>query len=191
MIILEHLSESYLLAAILGVIFQIIILYYQNYNLVVNVAYGIFNCVWYSMIIAFWKRKEKVMSLMWGTLDMIPPPALTDFRPEFKGIITKSLIDGSASVEFDETSRILRAIVSTTIWIILICFSLMVVIGIYIIKDELRGFGFDGQTQWVASAINAVWICLSNSLYFQICVWLVNFENHRQDAKFNRSLQGK
>lgn len=158
--------------------------------MVVNVAYGIFNCIWYSMTVAFWKRKEKVMSLMWGTLDLVVPPT-TDYRPEFIGIITKSLVDGAASVEFDELSRVIRAVIATFLWLLLIYFSLISVIGIYIIKDRLQGYGFDGQTQWVTSIINAVWICFSNSIYFKVCVCLVNFENHLHDAKFNRSLQGK
>lgn len=175
------------MAAVLGIIFQSLILAYDNYNLAVTVAYGIFNCLWYTTSIAFWKRKEKVMSLMWGTLDNPPPPVSAECRPEFKGVVMKSLIDGSASTEYDIADYLLRAFVSTTIWLLLVFFSLSVVIGIYIAKYHFE----DGWSQWVASIITGVWIVIMNSLHFHICKALVNYENHRLDSTYNRSLQGK
>lgn len=117
---LEHLHEQYAPPAALGIIFQIILLVLHDYNLPVNAIYSAFVCAWFAFTISFWKRREKLTALCWGTSDLINKVDYS-VRPEFIGLVAGSAIDGSETVDFSQCHRHFFFLTS-----IIICVTLIV-----------------------------------------------------------------
>jgi hypothetical protein len=122
-----------------------------------------------------WKRKEKDLSLKWGThsFEEEEPD-----RPEFKGQRITSFINGKPTLYFPETKRNFLLCQSSTVINLFAALIIGVVTGIYILRFHLY-VSIGGNASLVASALNSVQIVIFNMIYKQLAVHLNNYENHR------------
>jgi hypothetical protein len=127
------------------------------------------------IFLELWKRKEKDLSLKWGThsFEEEEPD-----RPEFKGKPITSFINGQPTLYFPENQKRLRQFYSSTV--INFCAALIigVVSGIYILRFKLY-VSIGGNASLVASALNSIQIVIFNMIYKHLAVYLTNIENHR------------
>lgn len=190
--LIEHFVEFYTPIVIIGVVFQIVILSYQNYNFPVNPFYAYFICVWFTLILALWNRKEKLTCLYWGILEQKKLPDENTVRPEFIGVSQVSVIDGMETIGYSSNFfRDLRFAISMAVWFFVVAFGILSVIGMYILRYELSIHSVSPYEQYIISIINGIWIIVYNHFIFLVSVAITNFENHRVNLKYDRSLLGK
>jgi hypothetical protein len=166
---------------------QIYIIAVDNYTTNAQIGFSIFIVLWAIMMLEFWKRKEKLTALSWGMIDFEKSEVS---RPEFRGTMTQSLIDGKQILFFSDKQRQPLVYQSMIIISCMICLVVGVVISIYIIRNALAK-SIGSQAQLVASSANALQIQVFNFLYSLLADYLTERENHRTDTEFEDSMIAK
>mmetsp|Transcript_6784 Transcript_6784/g.10767 ORF Transcript_6784/g.10767 Transcript_6784/m.10767 type:complete len:757 (-) Transcript_6784:247-2517(-) len=152
---------------------------------------GVFVAFWAVLLLEYWKRKEVRLAMEWGMTDF--EEAEKD-RPEFKGDIINSYIDGKPMLYFPKEKlqtrrRISRIVISTFIVCVLIC-----VICIFIFKSIMKHSSNTIEDTYyspIASGLNAIQIQIFNIIYSTVSVWLNNAENFRTDTEYEDGLVAK
>ncbi len=85
--------------------------------------YCIFVSFWTQFMLEYWKRKEKTKSMEWGTTDFEEEEME---RPEFKGELVPSIVDGKLRKHFTGSQRYSLLFISN------------IVIGLYSLSHLLR-----------------------------------------------------
>lgn len=164
-----------------GVIFQAFMWKDNNYNHAVQPFMAVFMVFWAILMLEFWKRKEKMNALHWGTFDCEEDE---EDRPEFVDKVEEKIspISGKLVPYFpDSYRRPLYCISYSTISVVLV-----IVIGTVAAIYSLRVLNFIDQ--FVASIINSVLIQVFNYLYRGLAVWLTKHETHRTDTDYEDAL---
>jgi hypothetical protein len=127
------------------------------------------------VFLELWKRKEKDISLRWGThsFENEEPD-----RPEFKGKQITSFINGQPTLFFPDTKKNFLLCQSSTVINLFAALIIGAVTGIYILRFHLY-VSIGGHASLVASALNSIQIVIFNMIYKQVAVFLNNYENHR------------
>jgi len=155
--------------------------------------FATFICIWSTLFLEYWKRKEKLYSMRWG---MVGFEANEELRPQFRGEKTISPIDGQPILYFPSYKRNQRVVVTSSI----VCGLIIVVVGaiaaifaLKIIMSTDKSFEIGGVQlgNIVASIINAFQIMIFNAIYGGMAFRLNNHENHRTETEFEDALIAK
>lgn len=96
-VFLGHYSHWLITPAVVGIICQLVVWGSGNYSSPVLPFYSVIICVWSIFMLEYWKREESSIALSWG---------MTEFernepdRPEFKGELIRSYINGAPTLYF-------------------------------------------------------------------------------------------
>lgn len=155
--------------------------------------FAAFMSVWSTLMMEYWGRKEKMHAMKWG---MVGFEENEQARPQFKGDLIPSPVDGKMFLYFPRNEYMKRLTMSTTIVSGCILVVLGVVVGIFVLKILLTSMRelVVGGTQTggiIVSIVNAVQIQVMNMIYGSIAIALNNFENHRTDTEYEDALISK
>eukprot|EP01038_Epipyxis_sp_PR26KG_P015834 gene15834-21454_t len=183
-VFLGHYSLWLVGPSLISFTFQLVVWGTQNYSHPVLPFFGVVIMAWSILMLEFWKRRESLTSLEWGmsTYEKEELP-----RPEFKGKVVKSYINGK-DIIFDPPSRrtsrqaLTSSAVSTFLMLVI-----AVVGSIYYMRFALAS-KLGSNTSIIASVLNAVQIQVFNMLYQILAVKLTNNENHRTDTQYEDSM---
>ncbi len=180
--------------ALVGVAFQAVALYYNQYSRPEIPTFSFFMMVYVITMIQYWKREQQLNSLKWNTLgssfhDEIL--AAHDFRPQFYGVKIKSYVDGSDILYFPSSKRFVLYMASTFVLLICIAVVLIAIMATYFARLQISHTIVAPYEQWVASGITGIQIVVCSNI-FSVIVWdITEWENHRHDKEFESSVIGK
>jgi hypothetical protein len=155
--------------------------------------FAAFICIWSTLFLEYWKRKEKLYSMRWG---MVGFEATEEVRPQFRGDKTISPIDGHPFIYFPTHLKNRRLVLTSS----MICGLIVVVIGaiaaifaLKIVMSDDENFEIGGVQlgNIIASIINAFQIMVFNSIYGDMAFRFNNYENHRTQTEFENALIAK
>lgn len=155
--------------------------------------FAAFMSVWSTLMLEFWGRKEKFHAMKWG---MVGFEEAEQARPQFKGDLIQSPVDGKMFMYFPRNEYMKRIVMSTSIVSGCILVVLGVVTGIFVLKIILTSMRelVVGGTQTggiIVSIANAVQIQVLNMAYGNIALLLNAYENHRTDTEYEDALIAK
>lgn len=180
----SHITKWLVVPALIGLPIQIYILAVNDLSHPVLPFFSVFIVLWAIVMLEYWKRKEKVTAMQWG---MIGFESKEVNRPEFKGKMKKSHIDGSEVLYFPQKQRNVYLAQSALAIGSLIMLVIGVLASIYVLRAALApSMGADAQT--IASILSAVQIQFFNFVYTLVADALAERENHRTDTEFEDSM---
>lgn len=183
-VFIGHYSRWLVVPTVIGIPIQIYVLAVNDFSSPVLPFFSVFIVLWAIVMLEYWKRKEKMQAMMWGTVGFEMKEV---DRPEFKGELKKSVVNGKETVYFP--NRVREKYISQSMLVIgsMIMLVLGVVGSIYVIRAALTpDMGSDAQ--YVASILNAIQIQVFNFLYSMIADFLTERENHRTDTEFEDAM---
>lgn len=179
-----HYSYWLIWPGLIGLIFQIVVFSTGNYSSPVLPFYSLVITIWAIIMLEFWKRKEQLKSLDWGmtTFEDNEPD-----RPEFKGNLIRSYIDGEETLYFPPDEFFNRFASSQGVIASFILAVIGVVASIYVLRFSLQSdIGSSAST--VASILNTIEITILNMIYQFVATALTDSENHRTDTQYEDNL---
>lgn len=185
-----HYSEFLFWPGIIGIAFQIVVwakwggIHTEGFSHPVLPFYGIVITVWSIFMLEYWKRKQIKYALKWG---MIGFEASEPERPEFKGEMIISYVDGKKMLYFPKGAQAHRKSWSFTAIYTFIFLVIGVVAGIYYMRYTLQP-KIGSYASTVASILNAVQIQVFNMIYQFMANKLTAAENHKTDTAFEDSM---
>jgi len=179
---MSHYTRWLCFPAVVGVPVQLYAWATGNYGNASLPVYAFVVAMWAIVMLEYWKREENMTSLKWG---MVGYEDTERDRPDFKGKMIDSYIDGKKIKYFPTVERSARITLSS----IAITLSILTVIGIVASIYVLRYLVFPESTaQTLASICNAVQIQITNVLYSFLANALTEFENYRTETEFEDSM---
>lgn len=195
---MSHYVTWLLVPGLIGLGCQITAVERRNYNGYEAPAFALLMSLWAIFAYEYWKRKEKYLAMIWGTLDSEAEDlqfAQSTMRASFKGTTIKSYIDGSEIRFHDPGTKCRTYTLSAVAFFFLCCVALSAVGVIYFVRASVFNidqFGDDelvyALAQIATSTANAVVIIVLNMLVRKIARWLCNIENHRTDDQYEEAL---
>jgi anoctamin-10/anoctamin-7 len=183
-VFMGHYSVWLIIPGIIGLVFQIIVFATGNYSSPILPFYSLVITVWAIVMLEYWKRKEQMKAMDWG---------MTSFeesepdRPEYKGTMIRSYIDGEETLyfspdEFTQRFAASQGVILTFVLVVIGC-----VASIYVLRYSLQAdVGANAST--IASILNTIQITLLNMAYQFVATALTDSENHRTDTEYEDNL---
>ena len=155
--------------------------------------FAVFMSVWSTLMLEYWCRTEKFHAMKWG---MVGFEDEEQARPQFKGGLIPSPVNGEMFLYFPRPEYIKRVFTSTTIVLGCLLVVLTVIAGIFVLKIILQSMKSltVGGTQiggTLVSLANAIQIQVMNMLYGSVAIALNNYENHRTNTEYEDALIAK
>lgn len=165
----------------------------NNPNTVWMPFFAAFVSIWSTLMLEYWKRKEKKHAMEWG---MVGFEAEEPTRAEFEGELTKSAIDGSPIYYYPRFKRYFKLFNSAIVIFSFIIVVISSIAGIFVLRFVLSQKKYSasltvGSIQLgsiITSLINAVNIQVFNAVYGSVAIILTDFENHRRNTEYEDSL---
>ena len=156
----------------------------------VTPCYAMTMALWSTFFLEFWKRKESFNAMRWGTTgyELIEPP-----RPQFKGTVMPSPIDGHHELYFSKSERCRRIGISSMITLLFIIAVLAIVALIFysrILMHRNNYFIIHGYSlaNLVTNIIYFLSIQTLNVFYSSIVTYLNEYENYRTHTEYEDAL---
>ncbi len=192
---LGHYTTWLLPASIVGVAAWLdVALRGGNPNTPSIAAFAVFIGLWSTMFTEFWKRKQSMYAMKWG---MTGFEEEEQTRPQFKGEMCTSPVNGQPVDYFPRKKANMRLLVSG----IVICFLILIVIAAVFSIFLLKHYMHQNRDDWtvlgidfsniIPSVVNAIQIIIMNSIYSELAVRLNDLENHRTDTAYEDNLIAK
>ncbi|CAG5119252.1 unnamed protein product [Candidula unifasciata] len=189
---LGHYTAWLILPALLGLGIFLLQEHSQWCEDLCYVGFAVFNTVWATLYLKFWKRSSTEFCYRWGTLEQ-KDDMLKDPRPLFNGDLVKSPITGQLELYYPAWKRLLFryfitfpviAVCLAFVFIVmLLCFELQEWVNELICIDELPYvFSF------VPKVLLAIVVSIFDEIYKQIAIWLTHKENYRLQESHETSL---
>jgi len=165
----------------------------NNPNAVLMPYFGAMMALWSTIMLEFWKRKEKYTAMRWG---MIGFEEEEEDRPQFEGVTRRSPVTGRPYLYFSADERYRRVARSGTTIAGLIVVVICVVTCIFILRIVMTSttalqMGSIELGGIIASILNAIQIQVFNSLYGDYARTLNDYENYRTDTEYEDALIAK
>ena len=185
----SHIGSWVIIPALMGVGCQVSALVQWDFNRVEDAVFALVISLWAIICYEFWKRKERFLSMRWGTIGISDAEAIHEvIRPTFHGTEIKSYIDGSDILYFEPKHAFFRYIFTGVVILVLIAAAFAAVAGIYIARVMLFASYNGDLSQGGTSIVNAVIIVILNFIARYVAKWLCDMENHRTDVEYEQSL---
>ncbi|BFZ02010.1 hypothetical protein BsWGS_05048 [Bradybaena similaris] len=189
---LGHYTTWLILPALLGIVIFFLQGHSQWCEDLCFVGFAIFNTVWATLYLKFWKRSSTEFCYRWGTLEQ-KDDMLKDPRPLFSGDLVKSPITGQFELSYPAWKRLLFryfitfpviAVCLAFVFIVmLLCFELQEWVNELICIDELPY-----MFSFVPKVLLAIVVSICDEIYKQIAIWLTHKENYRLQESYETSL---
>lgn len=149
--------------------------------------------IWCTLLLEYWKRKEKTAAMRWGTVGCEDEEQA---RPEFEGELVAHPVTGQPLRYFPRREFLFRVFVSSQVIAVLVLVVVGVVAAIFTLRiflSRMRQLVVGGmQTASIITAlINAVQIQVLNAIYTSIAIRLTDYENHRTNTEYEDALIAK
>lgn len=112
-------------------------------------------------------------------------------RPEFRGTLINSYINGTPMLYYPETDlsfKLLSSIIAISAFMMVMCGALA---AIYFLRFSLNSSIGSSQASYVASALTTALILVLNMIYQEIAKRLTDNENHRTDTQYEDAFSSK
>ncbi|XP_048774148.2 anoctamin-7-like isoform X2 [Ostrea edulis] len=166
----------------------------QSFDNDVTPYFAMVICIWGTIFLEFWKRKEKSWAFLWDVTDYeVNEPD----RPEFYGTTTeKNPVDGFQILKYPIKYQVLKFLTSgiTLLFMVLVVMASVMGVIIYRVLVTVDYCGSVSQevclltTTVVSSLLNALSIFVLGKFYDFLAVKLTDWENHRTQTKYDDSL---
>lgn len=155
--------------------------------------FGAIMALWSTLLLEYWKRKEKHTAMRWG---MIGFEEEEEDRPQFEGEKMRSPVTGRPVVYFPREERLWRMAHSSALisgLIIVVIGVIAAIFALRIVMSASKDMTFAGVQLGgiVASILNALQIQIFNQLYGDYAVTLNDYENYRTDTEYEDALIAK
>ena len=179
---MAHYTKWLTFPAALGLPVQLYTWATNDYGTVVLPIYAFVVSMWAITMLEFWKREESMTALKWG---MVGYEDTERDRPDFKGKMIKSYIDGKKIKYFPTAQRNMLITVSSIAITLAICIVIGIVSVIYVLRYMVLP---ESSAQTIASICNSVQIQITNLLYSMLANALTEMENYRTETEFEDSM---
>lgn len=182
-----HLSLWLILPAVLGFIVQLVIFNAGEFSSSQYLpAFAIFIALWAIVMLEFWKRRQSTFDMKWGLSNF---EKTEHDRPEFKGELIQSFINGDQMLYFAQRRRSYYIIQSFIVLVFLFAVMIGIVVGIYFARFSLQQNGVNStSSQFIASSLNSLQILAMNSISTRVALILNSRENHRTNTNHEDAL---
>ena len=145
--------------------------------------FAIFMCLWGSIAVSRWRRKQSEIATKWGLVSQLDNP-IREKRVEFSGDYYIDTDSFHLKRYTHKKQRCLLLLLTVPVLIVLLSIS----IGIYLIIQEYkqRYQGFVIQLSF--GVLNGVGITIINLIYQRIAIWSTERENYQFLSSFERVL---
>lgn len=165
----------------------------NNPNTVWMPFFAAFVSIWSTLMLEYWKRKEKRHAMEWG---MVGFEAEEPTRAEFEGELTQSAVDGSPVYYYPRFKRYFKLVNSGLVIFTFVIVVISSIAGIFVLRFLFTRQPYSseltvGSVQLgsiITSLLNAVNIQFFNYVYGVVAVLLTDFENHRKNTEYEDSL---
>lgn len=186
-VFLGHYSHWLFIPALIGAAFQLVVWAKNDFSHPVIPFYCLVITIWAVIMLEYWKRNEKMTAMRWG---------MTDFeskeldRPEYKGYVIDSYVNGEPMLYFPPTDAKGRFVQSQGVVLSCTLLVLGVVASIYVLRFSIQdNVGATAST--IASILNTIQIIVFNMIYSKIALYLTDQENHRTSTQYEDALIAK
>ncbi|KAG7222048.1 hypothetical protein INR49_016808 [Caranx melampygus] len=157
------------------------------------VIFAVFNLVWCTVMLEFWKRCSASLAYCWGTLSR--KKAFEEPRPGFHGVLGFNPVTGREEPLYPNVKRQLRIYLVSVPFVLLCLYLSLYVMMIYFqmegwaltVHDEEPTF-WTGILLFIPSIIYAVVIEVMNLIYRYAAEFLTEWENHRLESTYQNHL---
>lgn len=181
----EHSAKWLLFPAIIGLPLQVAVFAMNDYNAPFLPVFSVLIALWAVFMLELWKRKEKTIAMVWGTLGFEETEV---DRPDFQGETIDSFIDGSQIRYFPSKTRSKYLFQSFMGILTMVLLVVGVVVSIYVLRYAVSPDVGDSNAQTIASIANALQIQIINYIYSFVANALAERENHRTNTEFEDSM---
>eukprot|EP00615_Pteridomonas_danica_P004290 CAMPEP_0114374788 /NCGR_PEP_ID=MMETSP0101-20121206/35870_1 /TAXON_ID=38822 ORGANISM="Pteridomonas danica, Strain PT" /NCGR_SAMPLE_ID=MMETSP0101 /ASSEMBLY_ACC=CAM_ASM_000211 /LENGTH=830 /DNA_ID=CAMNT_0001528687 /DNA_START=1 /DNA_END=2493 /DNA_ORIENTATION=- len=150
-----------------------------------EVVFALIGVCSYSVILDNWHFEQSKVAHLWEVYNCqkhVPP------RPGFKGLVLKNPTNGRLEIDFPESKRRPRRLLSLGASATFIVVLLGTVLSIFIYKAILTASGATGGMLLVPALLNSFQMTVFGFLYKSVAERLTEFENHRSLAQHNSEL---
>lgn len=184
---LGTLSAFLAVPAIVGVILQLYIWNTSQFDSPLLIIYACMMSIWCILLLEYWKRKEQRIAMKWGMRNFENKELE---RPEFRGSLINSYINGRELKFYPPDKRANRECHSRIIMILLVCLIFVALASIYALRFYLQASGtwLAPYATPIASVLNSMQIVIFNAIYNEISLLLTKYENHRTDTEYEDSM---
>eukprot|EP00042_Codosiga_hollandica_P018753 m.55709 g.55709 ORF g.55709 m.55709 type:complete len:749 (+) comp48907_c0_seq1:180-2426(+) len=154
-------------------------------------AYAIIACIWSTMFLEAWKRKQVSLASQWDVCDFEEEERN---RPQFLGTeLRKDPVRGTMQKHFPFTKRVKRYFFSYSSLVLMICLVVISVVsvitfrvaGAVVFKDVKNAAFFFSI---VPSILNAVSMKVLSYFYTKLAYRMTDYENHKTQTEYNDHL---
>ncbi|KAM4721325.1 anoctamin-10-like [Rhinophrynus dorsalis] len=158
-----------------------------------HIIFAVFNVLWSTVTMEFWKRHSSTKAYFWGTLHLksyIKPP-----RAEFWGSLTKNPITGKLEPHYPQWRRKLRILFVT---VPTVCIFLGLAIDgmdMYLYWEKwTRSWCQRSSSTFAVIGLYLPGVChtifmeILNAAYMRAATALTEYENHRLESSFQTHL---
>uniref|UniRef100_A0A914CUP9 Anoctamin n=1 Tax=Acrobeloides nanus TaxID=290746 RepID=A0A914CUP9_9BILA len=161
------------------------------------VIFALFNCVWSTTYLEFWKRKQAELSFKWGTYELRVDPFLEDPRPAFKGdYLAPNPVSGRLEPYYPWWKHVLIrygiTYPATFICVLFMFFTMFCLLQLQDLADYyfITSFYFKWIT-YVPMIIYALIILTGEHFYRKLALFFNDLENYRTDDEYENFLISK
>ncbi|KAH9494530.1 hypothetical protein Btru_042364 [Bulinus truncatus] len=143
-----------------------------------HVGFALFNVIWATLYLKFWKRASTVYCYRWGTLEK-KDDMLKDPRPLFKGDLVKSPVTGQMELAYPAWKRLLfRYFVTFPIIAVCLAFVFIIMLLCFELQEWVNGLIADEELPYIFSflpkVLLAVVVSILDEVYKEIAIWLTH-----------------
>ncbi|XP_063294900.1 anoctamin-10-like isoform X1 [Pelobates fuscus] len=160
------------------------------------VVFALFNILWSTITMEFWKRHSCVQAYFWGTLQW--KSYLKPCRVQFWGTLTKNAITGKWELYYPPWKRVLRVLFVT---LPIVCLFLGLTVDgmlMFLYWEKWAQDQYHKSNQFFAtimlylpSVIHTFFMEILNALYRKTAAALTEWENHKHESTFQNYLTVK
>lgn len=189
-VFIGHYTQWLIIPSIVGLAFQLVVwaTNTKTFSSPVLPFYSVLVTIWGIIMLEYWKRREATVALWWGTTTF---EAKEQERPDFKGEVIYSYIDGSQILyvpDSIEKRKIGSSVIVVSTFVVIMCATLG---SIYFLRFSIDNRIGSSEASYVASALTTAVILTMNTVYQTVAKWLTDNENHRTDTLYEDALSVK
>lgn len=162
-----------------------------------TVFFAIFMCLWATMFLEFWKRRQAVIQYDWDVADFEEEGETV--RPEYEATVATSRINPVTQLiepYMPFYYRIPRVLSSLFIVMFMICLVIAAVFCVILYRTIMVALLFSSDDEFIkanakyattatAALLNLIIIMLLNRVYVILAIFLTNFEQPKTETEFD------
>ncbi|EGR27499.1 transmembrane protein 16k, putative [Ichthyophthirius multifiliis] len=143
--------------------------------------------LWSTFIVEFWKRKTSEINYRWGTLEQMNTELDVDkqIRSDFIGDECISLETGGLTKHQEKAKTVIVLLISIPFLLILMACIVFIFLSVQEFKNKNPN---TLANQTIAGVLQGVGIQVLNYIYVFVAKLFVEYENHKYDEQYERSI---